>query len=389
MSVSYEFITSLSITIPVPIPDLIKLSNVNNLGVLEVINTQGAENISIGDRLIRSWSAAALNDGAFSVLRILKLWNHQGLTTKSLPYLNGFPSLAVYDIQGCGVDLDAKVEAIRLGWKPTLHTNILGLLETACVDRAALMSMNLGVKARSPQAFCSEHLWHGAKVKRIPRGDIPAFLSQVEALKQELAEPSRKKSKRNELETVKAKSRHQWTTIAGQPRSRAHTEAFDVPTYRMFARIGELRNDTDLIRAGVVVGDQAVVGSELINSVPMVSLRLGESPSWLDAVSIKSIRNSLKSGGYYDLPGSYDFGWEEKPRLATSAMQGLAFIRIKLPTAAAPTARKDTQDSLSVGPQKVAGSEPPSTKGALVKRHATGIVRNKKRKLEDVLGSFL
>jgi hypothetical protein len=360
----------------------------NNLGVLEVINTQGDENISIGDRLIRSWSAAALNDGAFSILRILKLWNHEGLTTKSLAYLNGFPTLAVYDVRGCGFDLDAKVEATCLGWKPTLDTNILGLLETACAERGALLRMNLGMEARPSQAFCSEHLWHGAKVKRIPRRDIPAFLSQAEAPKQELAEPSRKKSNRNELKKVKAKSRHQRTTIAGQPRSKAHTEAFDVPSYRMFARIGELRNDTDLVRAGVVVGDQAVVGSELVNSVPMVSLRLGESPSLLEAVSIKNIRNSLKSGSYYDL-GSYDFGWDKKPQLATSTMRGMAFIRIKLPTAAAPTARKDIQNPLSVGPQKVAGSERPSTKAAPVKRHASGIIRNKKRKLDDVLGSFL
>ena len=390
VSKSYEFVTSLSITIPVPISDLIKLPNVNNLGVLELINAQGDEDISVGDRLIRSWSVAALNDGAFSVLRILKLWNHEGLTNKSLAYLNSFPALAVYDVQGCGFDLGARVEAASLGWKPTLDTDILGLLETACAERVALMRTNLAMDARPPQVFCPEHLWHGAKVKCIRRRDMPAFFSQIEPPKQELPEPSRKTSRTSESEKSKVKSRHQRTTVAGQPRSKGHTEDFDAPMYRMFARIGELRNDTDLVRAGVAVGDQAVVGRELINSVPMASLRLGESPTWPEAASMENIHKTLKSGGHFILSGSSsNFEWGEKPRLATSTMQGLAFIRIKVPTVPAPAAYKEIDDSVNIDPPGVAFSKPPSTSAAPVKRHGAGIVKNKRRKLDDVLGSFL
>lgn len=94
-SKSFNFITSLSITTSCPVPDLVKLSTVTNLGILEIINTKGVEYIAVGDRLLRSWHIAAVENKAFTVLRILRLWRHEGLTEKSLSYLNGFPALAV------------------------------------------------------------------------------------------------------------------------------------------------------------------------------------------------------------------------------------------------------------------------------------------------------
>lgn len=372
-SVSYDFITSLSITTAVSVPDLVKLSNVTNLGVLEIINADGCENMSVGDRLIRAWHLAALNDGAFSVLRILKLFNHEGLTTKSLSYLNSFPALAIYDVQGCKFDLNAKVEATRLGWKPTLETNILRLLERACAERAALMRTNLDMEATPPQPFCWEHLCHGAKVNRVPRGNIPAFLAQAYTLNKENADLSEMKASATDSEKIKAKSRNR--------KSRTASEAWDVPIYRAFARIGELRNDTDLVRAGVFVGDQAVVGNELVNSVPMVSLRLGKFPAWLEVNSITDTGKSLNGL-------KYDFCFKENPKLATSTKRGLAFIRIKIPPAPIPAAKTSSQDSLYASSQNETGSRASSSQTTLPKRQASGIVRNKKRKLDDVLSSF-
>jgi hypothetical protein len=372
VSKSHEFITSLSITTAVPIPDLVKLSNVTNLGVLEIINADGCENMSVGDRLIRAWHLAALNNGAFSVLRILKLWNHEGLTTKSLSYLNSFPALAIYDVQGCSFDLNAKVEATRLGWKPTLETNLLGLLETACAERAALMRTNLGMEARPPQSFRSEHLWQGAKIKRIPRGDIPSFLAEADISKEDESGSSRTKSHTHDSENIQTKPR---------VRRRKPVEAWDVPTYRTFARIGELRNDSDLVRAGVVICDQAVVGSELVNSVPMVSLRVGKSPLWLEFDSTDTRKSLISS--------SLDVGRKDKPRLATSTKRGLAFIRIKIPPAPPPAAKDDSHDSLFASTQNEASKRALSSQTALPRRQASGIVRNKKRKLDDVLSSFL
>jgi hypothetical protein len=75
-SKSFDFITSLSITTVFPVPDLFKLSTIPNLGILEIINREGSSPYGVGDRLIRAWHLAAVDNGAFSVLRILKLWNH-------------------------------------------------------------------------------------------------------------------------------------------------------------------------------------------------------------------------------------------------------------------------------------------------------------------------
>jgi hypothetical protein len=94
---SFDFITFLSITNTYPIADLIKLSKIVNLGVLEILNVRTIQvdgGVGVGDRLIRAWYMAALDENAFQVLRILRLWNHEDLTEKSFVYLNSFKSLA-------------------------------------------------------------------------------------------------------------------------------------------------------------------------------------------------------------------------------------------------------------------------------------------------------
>lgn len=327
-----------------------------------------------------------MNEGAFPILRILKLWNHEGLTSKSLPYLNGFPALALYDVQGCSIKLNAKVEAARLGWQATLDTNMLGLLEKACVERSALMWANFGNEGISSKEFDSERLWHGAKVRWIPRGDIAAFLTRPRVPTQETFDASQTNHIPKDAEKVPLKFQDRRKNSATQPHSKDLVETWDIPSYKAFARIGELRNDTDLVRAGVRVGDQAVVGNELVNSVPMASLRLWESPCWLESSSTKVLSKSLSSDGYCNAsatPLSYD--WKEKPQLATSTLRGLAFFRIKTN----PPAQNQSQDPVEAVERDKAGSDSTLTRPLHSKRPASGIARNKKRRLDDVLSSFL
>jgi hypothetical protein len=84
----------------------------------------------------------------------------------------------------------------------------------------------------------------------------------------------------------------------------------------------------------------------------------------------------------------YDFSFKENPKLTTSTKRGLAFIRIKIPPAPIPAAKKSSQDSLYASLQNETDSRAPSSQAALPKRQASRIVRNKKRKLDDVLNSF-
>jgi hypothetical protein len=69
-SPSFDFITSLLITAIFPAQDLLRISEVKNLGVLAISGT------GVSDYLVREWSRCASENGAFRVLRILRLWDH-------------------------------------------------------------------------------------------------------------------------------------------------------------------------------------------------------------------------------------------------------------------------------------------------------------------------
>jgi hypothetical protein len=414
-SKSFDFLTSLSITTSFPMPDLVKLSSITNLGILEIVNptkTKGHESLDgpfpkIGDRLIRAWAQAALNHGAFSVLRILKLWNHQDLTSNSLVYVNSFPALAVYDVQGCGFDLRAKVDARRLGWKSTLDTNILGLLEAVCVERAMLMQVPLGLDFKSLRRASSQQLWDGAKIKRMPRADVPKFLTRADnATPGQPPKPFPYVTYREFQEYLDQEVRNnarvqklRWRALDwGLFQKFAALETWEFRNYTTFARIGEVRNDQDLQRAGVIIGDQAVIGDELVSSVPMVSLRLGQNPLCLQPSLVNNAHKPFYCSMYSDSPASsLKYNWEEKVTSdqwsIDSNPRNLAFIRIKIPPQAPPATGNDTGLSSHPTPSDKSEKAPSGVVPARVappKRVGSGGLRHKKKqKLANVLSSFL
>ena len=219
----------------------------------------------VGDRLIRAWHLAASNDGAFPVLRILRLWNYENLTNKSLAFLNSFPALAIYDVAGCGFEQYANSHPRDLGWTPFAETNLPGILEDACMERILLMQDRLSGGDESAQATAWQLSDDPTSIWSIPRVDVPDFLVQT------------KLSSLSEL----SKQSRRWT-FSGQtyqapfPRS-VRVDTWGDMLYKIFPRVGELWNDADFARAEVDIGDQVIVGNALRNSVPMASLRLGEN----------------------------------------------------------------------------------------------------------------
>ena len=182
------------------------------------------------------------------------------------------------------------------GGSQPLDTNILGLLEAACLKRAASMRASLGTEAKSHHEFDSEQLSDGAKVRRMPRAQVPAFL--VQKLDKPAVECEASPTERNLDRLAKAYKKYKVKDGRQKVHDRqrlSKPQTWDLPAYKSFARIGQLRNDADLFRAGVVIADQAVAGNELVNSVPMASLRLGPSPSWLEPSSTNHIDESFSS----------------------------------------------------------------------------------------------
>ena len=352
-SPSFDFITYLSLTTSFPVPDLVKVSSITNLGVLEIIGKSGRSVQSVGDRLIRAWQHAALENGSFPLLRILKLWHYEDVTSQSLSYLNSFPSLAIYDVRGCAFSNYSKVNARELGWTPSMESNIPGLLESACLERVALIKASPGFEWKRKSSRRRKADQTSNRVRRIPRSDIPAFLTRKDP---DTTDPELKMKRRRKQGLSKSLS----TDVQ---------EMWDSPICKAFARIGELRNDLDLARAGVVIGDQAIVNDELVTSVPMFSLRLGNAPSTHLERPLAHGVTALGAGTQPHLDGSSSM---ETP--------GLVFTRIKLP----PKAERDPELLGKVG------NEIPGQKEIEVvpARRAKRIRRNNERDLGDMLSSF-
>jgi hypothetical protein len=390
VSVSYEFITILSITIDFSLPELVKLSEVPNLGVLEIINTSGRDLRIVSDRLIRAWNIAALTDGAFKILRILRLWNHIGVTSKSLVYLNSFPALGVYDVRGCGFDISSPIHARRLGWKPTVDRNILNVLHAACVERAITLRAKLGLNPQPVRRASSEQLWDGAKVWKLPRTDVAAFLTRDETSRPGTPRCRLSYSTMNNIvdhlernhPTAESRlGRSRWEALDSYLFKVSRSKmTWDFQLYSAYARLGELRDDRDLRRAGVDIGDQAMVGNELVNSVPTVSIRLGQTapelrPSSPAAMTPKPLYGSVLASSSSSSLNRLASGPDFDPK-------AMCFIRVEAPSKAEISA---LQASLGKDKKTESHETEPSQK----RKSRASMMENKKMKLGDVLGSFL
>jgi hypothetical protein len=414
-SPSFEFITCLSITIAYPLSDLVKISSTKNLGSLEIVHTRKKGPYepeipsAVTDRLIRTWHQAALDDGAFRVLRIMRLWSHPELTSKSLVYLNSFPALAVYDVRWCAFDLDAnfKLHAKNLGWIATLEPNVLGLLEATCVERTLMMQGDLGVNAKPVRKAAAHQLWDESRIRRIPRSEVPGFLTRPQPAVPREAVREREMYARIQKDLDVLETRYpekgtkdlRWKVSDGQKITKHRAaETWEFPIYTTFSKIGELRNDSDLKRAGVEIGDQVLVDNELVNSVPIVSIRLGPSEGWMQDFPYGA-HKPMYTSMYSDAPAS-SFRFDSTDRPGGTKAEALAFIRIKVPklmerkdmrTVSADAHLKspggghigDTFD-IRVDVKKRASSQTPP-----VKRNRDSFIKNKKRKIGDVLSSFI
>ncbi|SZF02082.1 unnamed protein product [Blumeria hordei] len=104
LSKKFDFITGLTITVPVPVPELMNLTKLVNLVALEILHQGDPCRSLISDLLIKAWSISASQEASFPILRVIKLWNHREITSRSLACIDNFPALAVYEIRGCDID---------------------------------------------------------------------------------------------------------------------------------------------------------------------------------------------------------------------------------------------------------------------------------------------
>ena len=357
---NFEFISSLTIDIVFPMSELVMLSSITNLGTLTIINSRGIDQTGVGDRLVRSWHLAAA-EGAFPVLRLLSLQGFRDLTSRSLGFLNSFPALALYIVSGrSGFDAAAAQGlAHSLGWQAKYDTVILHLLEAACLKRISSDPKSLKINLDRHHHPYFSGLVDESKIHWVPRDQLgklgqhnasnnPKVSTDGQTLedrkpdikaesKSDIRKATKNSSSTASIDDSMPPKSHQLIRKTGAVNYQVPRGLRD--TVDIFTRIGELRKDTDLAHAGVPIGDQAMAGSVLLNSTPLVSLRLG----W----------NSFN----------------DPPQASL-----LCFIRIKWRNEELPK------------PKETA----PATSLSSSKRNTPGVLRSgKKQKLENILGFSL
>ena len=256
---------------PCSVPDLVRLSDIHNLAVLQIIGRKEEaatdRALGVGDRLIRAWHLAALNSGAFPVLRFLRIWYFKNVTEQSLSFLNAFPALALYDVQGCGLSRRSPRQPAS-GW--TLCSDKLfsytvdrvyrdKILDPSWLGTIGAELVKSGAHDGSSQRAKPPPSFGQNRMTFVPRVEVPDMLC------------SSIFSRRNYYRVM-------WEEM----------------TYILSPLVGAARNDTDLVSAGYVVSDPLAIGDILGSSIPMVSLRIGkDSESSFDLNTVAFIRDNL------------------------------------------------------------------------------------------------
>ncbi|QSZ33453.1 hypothetical protein DSL72_005021 [Monilinia vaccinii-corymbosi] len=309
-STTFDFLAHLSITTAFSTSDLVALSALTNLVALEIINPAHGNNLgnagkvfdsSFGDRVIKTWSESAIKGKGFQILRILKLRNFEGITDRCFRYINDFPVLAVFDVLACGFEGLDPSEAEMLGWVAHPDGAFLEILQSDCVKHTMALRTTLGLPVRPVRRPTAKPLRHKARIKMVPRADVPAILAADRASTPSTApNPAHHLTPKRVRRLRKTSTGRAKLAQMGFPHREAvdpmttdkelrALEMWEFRTYTALHRIGELRRDEDLRAAGLDVGDCApLVSGEFLSAIPVASLRLG--PHLADPVARGPLR---------------------------------------------------------------------------------------------------
>jgi hypothetical protein len=384
ISKTFDFITALSISFACTVVELVQLTEISNLGILEIINSDllGKNPSGVRDIVLRAWSREADKNGAFSVLRILRLWNHEDLTGKSLQYIRSFPALALFDVRNCGIKNDEKTvrEAEKLGWMTLCGIDLLAVLEEKCNEKRKMAGDSPLIFEAAERRF-TKALWPGSRVHRVARSDVQSFLAQSGTNSDNSPSHNNQLLNNDHIrwatnsslnaaavrwpDYVKedAEGDEEWASLSWDIFcSTKDKEPWESNYAACWTRIGEIHEDQDLILAGVKgIEQQTFVGPHLVSPVPVAYIRLGDVHPSCESWEATSTRLSPKS--------------LEKP---TSFQDGLTCIRTTgVNSRSAPPSQLvyDFQlDEASSGKRKVGG--------------LGGVRSLKKQKLHDILNSF-
>jgi hypothetical protein len=251
------------------------------------------------------------------------------------------------------------------------------VLEEKCNEKQKKISAGSSLMPQPAERRFMRALWPGSRVRRVDRASIQLFFAEPGTSSDNQPSNDNRLFKNDRIlwptnssvDTdaarwpgyVKevAEGDEQWVSLSWDIWNTRGQEPWETSYAACWTRIGELREDRDLIMAGVRgIEKQTFVGPHLVSPVPVAYIRIGDlhqsSARW-EATSTKLLPESLE-----ELPSSKNY---------------LAFVRTG----------KDSQSTLQ------SNDDFPLDGTSLGKRKAGGPRRmrlSKKQKLDDVLSSF-
>ncbi|TQV98263.1 coenzyme A transferase [Cordyceps javanica] len=342
-SASVEFITHMTISGDCLFTgnELLSLADMKNLGVLELIKPADdilASYPHVSDRIVRGWSEAV---DPFPLLRVLRIWGDRSVTEVSLRWAAKFPSLVLYDVMAGKDDwTSAYEEAGATGWTVSQQVtraedaSILRYLMLLAPGEDMPMSRFSDVSRSIDVDLINLSSDPRCVLKRVPYGEAPPLLDY-------LVDPAKVSIKQPTFHRRPVPKQLQF----------CHETAFETWAFWLYSLIGQLSGDRDLKSRGVRPEQQTVVGPFVLPSKPMASVFLGHSGQ----------------GGISSKPSYISRG--------LFATKRFTFTRLSILDGIIPSNTRVAEGSVN-----------PAT--SMSRRQPTSLKNNKRRRIEDVLGSF-
>lgn len=264
-SLSLDFITHLVLSggCHFSVTDLLSLTDIKNLGVLELIQATDHDGITtpdISDRLLRGWSE---KDDPFPLLRILRIWGDRSVTQASLRWVSCFPSLVLYDVQAYRNDwMKPHEHALEHGWEVVETSTgpndslINYLAHLSPSEDGEIRVQDLARTADSDLlALCGDSR---CPVRFDPTRQAPPLLAYLTG------------TDRHGLPSYDP-------DVALREARACHGVTFEAWAFWLYSIVGQLSDDRDLEARSKRPPHQAVVGPFVLPSKPMACLFLGHS----------------------------------------------------------------------------------------------------------------
>lgn len=329
--------------------DLLCLTDMNNLGVLEIIQPDYPLHLpsfpEVTDRLIRGWTEKV---NPFPLLRVLKIWGDQFITKESLQWVSKFPSLAFYEVRAPARHWPENRSEYKVEYDWELGT--LCLPDDYCL----VYNLQTLASAEFDQTYRYSKAKRPCTGRRIPaKGNINVYADrnihsdlygtcsnsqcalkvvkndQTPRLMDYIAEQNK------DITRSTLKERHDQQDAF----ETCHDAIFEISGFWLYSLIGQLSHDRDLKANGVSIEDGVVAGPLVLPSKQYVSLFLGhsrkrdylgaDSSTWMlpptywreDLSRITFIRRKLFEGAGSKKPKSDPTG-ARKPEKSVSKLRG-------------------------------------------------------------------